>query len=334
MKQQPLVSAIAIFLNEEAFLTEAIDSVIAQTYENWELLLVDDGSTDGSSAIAKKYVEQYPHKIRYLEHPDRQNLGMSASRNLGLSQARGKYISPIDGDDVWMPNKLEQQVEILEAHPEAAMVFAPLLIWYSWTGKLEDRDRDHPHGVVKGGLHPFANTLVEVPKMLSLFLRYEHFVPGGVLARRKVIQQVGGGDNNFRSSYEDAIVHVKVCLNYSVYVSNECWYKYRIHPDSCERVVIKSGQAEAKQLLYLNWVEQYLTEQGVTDREVWRSLRHSLFPFRHPRLNQLKTNYKQAISHSKSSIKRFGKLILPEQIRNWLKDIWRDRFKQNASLHR
>ena len=292
MQNRPLVSAIAIFLNEETFLEEAIASVIAQTYDNWELLLVDDGSTDGSSAIAKRYAAQYPDQIRYLEHPNHQNLGMSASRNLGKDHARGKYISPIDGDDIWQPKKLEQQVAILEAHPEAAMVFAPLLIWYSWTGNSEDRDRDHPYGVAKdGGTHPFNDTLVSPPKVLSLFLRKEEFIPGGVLARKEIIEKVGGGEDKFRGSYEDAIVHVKVCLRYPVYVTNECWYKYRIHPDSCQRVVIRSGQAEAKRLLYLEWVENYLKEQKVTDKQVWRSLNFALFPYRHPYLHRLRESF-------------------------------------------
>ena len=328
MNHQPLVSAIAIFLNEEEFLSEAIESVLAQTYQNWELLLVDDGSTDGSSAIALKYAKQYPDKIRYLQHPNGENCGMSASRNLGLKEAKGKYISPIDGDDVWMPQKLEEQVAILEAQPEAGMVFAPLWIWYSWTGNHEDRDRDHPYGVAKdGGVHPFNNTLVSPPKMLSLFLRHEEFIPGGVLARKKIIEQVGGSEDSFRGNFEDAIVHLKVCLKYPVYVTDRLWYKYRIHPDSWSREVIRSGQAEAKLLVYLEWVEQYLIQQKVTDKEVWQSLNHALYPFRHPRLHQLNTNYQQAIVKSKSLLKHFAKLLFPKQIYFKLKTLRRDRLQ-------
>jgi glycosyltransferase involved in cell wall biosynthesis len=307
MSNQPLVSAIIIFLNEEQFLPEAIASVITQTYSNWELLLVDDGSTDGSTAIAQQYAAQYPDKIRYLEHENHQNLGMSASRNLGVSMAKGKYISPLDGDDVWMPKKLEQQVAILETHPEAAMVFAPLLIWYSWTGKSEDKDRDHRFGVPKEDSHPFSDRLVPAPQILSLFLRYEHFIPGGILAKREVIQQVGGGENNFRGSYEDAIVHVKVCLRHSVYVSNECWYKYRIHPNSWERKVIKSGQADAKRLIYLEWVEQYLIQQGVEDKNVWRSLRSALFPYRYPYIHRQRENYHYLTTLIKKLLKQILK---------------------------
>ena len=69
---QPLVSAIIIFFNEERYLTEAIESVLGQTYDNWELLLVDDGSTDGSTAIAKSYADRH-NNVRYLEHRNHQS---------------------------------------------------------------------------------------------------------------------------------------------------------------------------------------------------------------------------------------------------------------------
>ena len=113
MSNKPLVSAIIIFLNAEKFIEEAIESVFAQTYENWELLLVDDGSTDSSTRIALRYAEQHHDKVRYLEHSGHQNLGMSAARNLGISHAKGAYLAFLDADDVWLPRKLEQQVAIM-----------------------------------------------------------------------------------------------------------------------------------------------------------------------------------------------------------------------------
>lgn len=87
--RQPLVSVITIFLNAGKFIQEAIESVFAQTYGKWELLLVDDGSTDGSTEIALGYAKQYPKRVRYLEHNGHRNRGMSASRNLGISDAGG-----------------------------------------------------------------------------------------------------------------------------------------------------------------------------------------------------------------------------------------------------
>ena len=88
MSSKPLVSVIVIFFNAEDFIQEAIESVFAQTYEHWELLLVDDGSTDKSRSIAERCAEQYPDKVRCLEHEGHQNRGMSASRNLGIDNAK------------------------------------------------------------------------------------------------------------------------------------------------------------------------------------------------------------------------------------------------------
>jgi len=125
MHNKPLVSVVVIFLNAEEFIQVAIESVLAQTYEEWELLVVDDGSTDKSRSIALQYVEKHPDKIRYLEHAGRQNRGMSASRNLGIANAKGEYIALLDADDVWLPNKLEHQVAILESQLGTAMVYSP-----------------------------------------------------------------------------------------------------------------------------------------------------------------------------------------------------------------
>src|SRR5215469_15347588 len=101
MSNQPLVSIVVIFCNASCFLREAIDSIFAQTYNNWELLLVDDGSSDGSTAIAYRCSERHRRRVRYLQHSGHANRGMSASRNLGIRNARGAYIAFLDADDAW-----------------------------------------------------------------------------------------------------------------------------------------------------------------------------------------------------------------------------------------
>src|SRR5688572_6006241 len=103
MAYRPLVSVVIIFLDAEEFIQEAIDSVFSQTYEMWELLLVDDGSKDSSSMIARRYAEEFPAKVRYLHHHGHQNLDMPASRNVGITAARGEYIAFLDADDIWLP---------------------------------------------------------------------------------------------------------------------------------------------------------------------------------------------------------------------------------------
>src|SRR5436190_7341573 len=117
------VSIVTPFLNAERFITESIESVLAQTWHGWELLLIDDGSTDGSTAIAQRYAAAHPEKIRYLTHQERRNCGASASRNLGARHARGEYLAFLDADDVYLPRKLEEQVPLLDAQPDAAMLY-------------------------------------------------------------------------------------------------------------------------------------------------------------------------------------------------------------------
>src|SRR5438105_10809941 len=126
----PLVSVVIIFLNGGKYLQEAIESVLAQTYTNWELLLVDDGSTDASTGIAKDYQQRDPGRVQYLEHSGHENRGMSASRNLGIGRASGALIALLDADDVWLPDKLAQQVAIMQRHPEVGLLANPALYWY------------------------------------------------------------------------------------------------------------------------------------------------------------------------------------------------------------
>ena len=85
---EPLVSVVLCFYNEQAFLEEAIQSVLSQNYSNWELLLVDDGSADESTQLAKDYAAEFPNRITYLDHPYHQNCGLSASRNAGIKKCR------------------------------------------------------------------------------------------------------------------------------------------------------------------------------------------------------------------------------------------------------
>ena len=278
MRNQPLVSVVIIFFNTERFIQEAIESVFAQSYTNWELLLVDDGSTDESTEIARWYADHYSDGVRYLEHQAHMNRGMSASRNHGIRNAQGEYIAFLDADDVWFSNALEEQVAILETLSKAAMVYGPIQWWYSWTGKPEDRQRDY---VEKLGVPP--NTIIMPPKLLPLFLRDKAAVPSGILVRRELIARVGGFENAFRGEYEDQVFCAKVCLNVPVFASGQCWYRYRQHPDSCVLIGQRTGETYTARLLFLNWLVKYLSEQKVKDRGVRRALSLEFWRYRKPR---------------------------------------------------
>ncbi len=111
----PQISVICPVHNREAWLPNTIESVIAQDFEDFELIMVDDGSVDSSVSIMKEYQQRYPQKIIILTQ---KNAGVSSARNLGISKARGEYISFIDSDDLWISSKLSQQLSSMMFHGE------------------------------------------------------------------------------------------------------------------------------------------------------------------------------------------------------------------------
>jgi glycosyltransferase involved in cell wall biosynthesis len=321
MSSKPLVSCIIIFFNAEKFFEEAIESVFSQNYENWELLLTDDGSTDGSSAIALRYAQKYPDRVRYLEHENHQNRGMSATRNLGIRNAKGKYIAFLDSDDVWLPHKLEQQVAIMESQPEAAMVYGSSQYWYSWTGKPEDSQLDW---VAQPTLK--FNTLIEPPTVLtSCILVPEHKTatppPSDIFLRREAVEHIGGFEESFQGIYqmfEDQAFFTKLYLHEYIFVASECWDKYRVHPDSCCSVVTKAGNFETARLFFLNWAEQYFYSQKVQNPKIWRQFRQKLWLHHHPFWCSLLKNTDNGVRWIKELAKLMVRRTLPEPIYQWL----------------
>jgi len=275
------VSVITIFLNSEAFIAEAIDSVLAQDFRSFELILVDDGSTDTSSAIARHYAETHPDRVRYIDHPQHANRGMSASRNAGISVARGDLIAFIDADDVWVPDKLRDQVSIFDAHPQVGLVAGATLYWESWRGG-EDRT------VLVGHVQ---NQVIDPPgALLSLYPlgRAESPSPSCLIVRRSVVESVGGFEESYIGRlqlYEDQAFLAKVYLRTSVYLSDRTWFKYRQHDSSCMAKNIKDGHYNAVRQHFLAWFARHLTEVGFTNSKVWRKLWVADWPYRHPRLH-------------------------------------------------
>jgi glycosyltransferase involved in cell wall biosynthesis len=107
----PEISILMTAYNAESYLWEALESVSAQrTSRSWELLFVDDGSTDGTRAVAAKFQQWAGARMQILEHPGSGNLGISASRNLALSRARAPLLAFLDADDVWLPHHLKPRL--------------------------------------------------------------------------------------------------------------------------------------------------------------------------------------------------------------------------------
>lgn len=263
----PRVSTVVIFLNPGRYFEEAIESVLSQDYGDQELLLVDDGSTDGSAEIARGHAEREPERIRYLAHPKGENRGMSASRNLGIGAARGEYLAFLDADDTWLPGKLTRQVAILDSYPDAAMVYGPTLRWYSWDGVTPDEPRELPIE---------ADRVIDPPHLVRWLLqRLAAPAMGSLLARRDAVLEVGGFEDEFRDLYEDQVFHFKMFLRHPVFVSSECWDRYRKHADAATNVAPPEAHDRAR-LRFLRLVRRTLVESGCRDPEIWWLLRNEL----------------------------------------------------------
>ena len=166
---QPAVSVILPIYNGAAHLAEAIDSVLAQSFGDFELIAIDDGSADGSAAIAREAADA---RVRLVVQ---QNRGLAATLNRGLELARGRYVARQDHDDIALPGRLARQVAYLDQHPDVAMVGT----WAAILGASPDQERYHRHPCDAASLR-FA-LLFDNP-----------FVHSSVMARTAVLREAGG----------------------------------------------------------------------------------------------------------------------------------------------
>lgn len=265
--RRPLVSVIMIFHNAERFISESIDSVLAQTYPFIELLLCDDGSTDSSTSIARSYVEAFDDRVRYLEHPQHAQRGMSSTRNLGAEAARGNLIAFLDSDDVWLARHLEHEVELLERYPEAAAVCGQCVNWHSW---------ERPDAVDFMSPLPWPHgTLVTPPKMMPVVLRLGSYTTPtcNLLVRRDALLKAGGAESKFTGMFEDQVINAKLYLSFTCVISGSRTALYRRHRWSSSAVAERAGVyspmlPSATMQAYLEWLQEYvesLEHEGRTD---------------------------------------------------------------------
>jgi hypothetical protein len=162
--------------------------------------------------------------------------------------------------------------------------------------------------------------LIEPPQLPILCLRFASLipVPSSIMVERKVIESIGGSEEAFWGSLEDAVVYTKIGLRFKVYVSSVCWTKYRRHPKSCGETAIKFGKVAGIRLSFIKWVQGYLAEQKITDPRVWKAVEAALRPYQHPRLFTLCNKYRAFINRLEGLTIHYGRMILPISVRRWL----------------
>lgn len=205
MEKRPKVSVIIPTYNRKDYVTEAIDSVLNQTYKDFEVIVVDDGSTDGTGEILK---EKYRNKIRYFY---KENSGCASARNYGIRNALGEYIAFLDSDDKYLPKKLEDQIRILEKNKEIGFVYSDSYSFGSNKQRLVPCVRPDKHYSVTYGL--FMMTFM---------------ANGSFVVRRKCIDISGYYNEQMRYN-EDTDLLLRLSVNCKAYYSKKPTFAYRIH---------------------------------------------------------------------------------------------------------
>lgn len=206
--------------NRAEYIKETVNSVLTQDYPFVELVVVDDGSTDGTYEILLEYAEQ--NKLELLTHPGRENRGQSAALNLGLKAATGEFIAILDSDDLFLPGKLRRQVEYLNSHPEIGLVYG--------MGEAVDGD-----GRWMYDIHSADHKEPNDPNAVLLDCYF--LLPQNALVRRSVYDQVGGFEEDFRAAQDhDMLVRIAEKTRFGFIPVKV--FEYRRHGDS----ISKNGQ--------------------------------------------------------------------------------------------
>lgn len=201
MHMDELVSIIMPSYNTAQYISEAIQSVLGQTYMNWELIIVDDCSTDDTDNVVKQYLAD--SRIRYLKN--KKNGGAAISRNRALREAKGKWIAFLDSDDLWLPEKLEKQISFMEEND----------YHFSYTNYMEIDENAKPNGRSVTG-----------PKKITRHGMY-NYCWMGCLTVMYDVEAVGLIQVADIKKNNDYAMWLKACKKVNCYLLDEVLAKYR-----------------------------------------------------------------------------------------------------------
>ena len=221
------VSVLVPSYNAARYLSQAIDSALNQTFQDFEIIIIDDGSTDNTREIVERYLKRAPDKIRYIYQD---NQGLARARNTGLRHARGEYVALLDADDVWLPARLEETVKILDADSSAGIAHANITRISETGDKLDTPRRDARY---------LSGYIFE-----NIFLRDAHLSCPTVLFRRKCCEEVGGFDPGLtRLGCEDRELWLRISQKFKIQYIDKVLALYRVSGKSMSQDKEKMMQA-------------------------------------------------------------------------------------------
>jgi glycosyltransferase involved in cell wall biosynthesis len=204
----PTVSVVIPTYNSARYLEDAVDSVLAQSFKSLEVIVIDDGSNDDTGAV----MGRYGASVRYISQ---HNQGVAAARNHGIEHSRGRYVAFLDADDIWLPHKIQRQLQALEERPECRLCYSEFAVASSDLAPL-DVERLTPSGLALEDLLMRGNVIGS---------------PSTVLSERSLLIEVGCFDIGL-SQCADWDLWVRIAANTEILFLEECLVTYRKHSES------------------------------------------------------------------------------------------------------
>ena len=264
----PRFSVQVCCYNSERYLRQTIDSIAAQTFTDWELVAVNDGSSDGTEAIIKNYIDK-GLPISYFRQ---ENRGFAFARNKAVELSKGEWIAILDHDDLWHPDKLAAQSASIEKYPQAKLHFSNSE-WFRDDGKID-------RTTIEGGR--FVSGVVKDPFMKLLgdgcFIDSET-----VVVNKKALTGLGGFNERYRYIV-DYDMFLRIAKRYDIYYEDKVLAGWRIHPSQATQ---KMEEAMTKE--YIELFEEALKESGFTaeiEEKVERSILYHINNYSLIRLRQ------------------------------------------------
>ncbi len=209
----PMISVVLPVHNCPDYISEAIKSILNQTFENFEFIIIDDGSTDNTTEIARTFADS---RIRFFQQ---ENQGLAATLNRGIELAKGKYIARQDQDDISLPERFSRQAAYLDAHPNCGLVGTWAEIWEG------EKKSERAHR------HPSDNVTLQYELLFN-----NPFVHSSVMLRKSALEQVGGySTDSERQPPEDYELWSRIARCYQVANIPEILMIYREIPRSMSR---------------------------------------------------------------------------------------------------
>jgi glycosyltransferase involved in cell wall biosynthesis len=222
------VDVIIPAFNAARYLPSAIESVISQTFDDWQILVVDDGSTDNTEEVVAPFLARLGPRIRYIKQDNR---GVSVARNTAILASTAEFIALLDADDVWLPCRLSESLKVLAERPQAGLA-------YGLIGTIDPEDR-------LGSLWAGNPAHAEGHIAPYIYMRAVELPSPTITLRRKCIDEVGAFDESLRVT-EDRDLWLRIALRYEVAFVPTILALYRVSPSSLSTDPNRMLQAQLK----------------------------------------------------------------------------------------